>query len=359
MRYWFSKGNDLYKKYERHISSFALIVGFIFDNLTFRDASLSSQNIVFVSYILLAGMIIVFLHIIERREENFNNLHFWTVNAFQFILGNIFSSLLVFYSRGVSLQTSWPFLLILFLTLIGNEIFKKHFIIFSARIWSYFFVLLSFSMYFVPIIFKSVSVLSFVMANIVSVALIYLFVYLLYLINKEKVLQNKKIIISGIAVIVVVINILYFTKSIPPIPIALKQAELFHNLRFDKGNYSGEKEKNNFLSYFGIYKTIHITSGEPVYLLTGVFAPPLFRTNIIHEWQYYDDLKNRWVTASSIAIPVVGGREAGYRGFSFKQQTFSGLWRVNVLTPDKRFIGRVTFWIKMVSSPVPYHTVSS
>jgi hypothetical protein len=46
--------------------------------------------------------------------------------------------------------------------------------------------------------------------------------------------------------------------------------------------------------------------------------------------------------ADKIPIKVSGGREGGYRAYSFKQRLDPGEWRVDVESADGRIIGRVS-----------------
>ncbi|MFZ1503187.1 MAG: DUF2914 domain-containing protein, partial [Nitrospira sp.] len=45
--------------------------------------------------------------------------------------------------------------------------------------------------------------------------------------------------------------------------------------------------------------------------------------------------------ADRIALKISGGREGGYRAYTFKQGLDPGDWRVDVETEDGRVIGRV------------------
>ncbi|HQV47575.1 MAG TPA: DUF2914 domain-containing protein, partial [Nitrospira sp.] len=45
--------------------------------------------------------------------------------------------------------------------------------------------------------------------------------------------------------------------------------------------------------------------------------------------------------ADKIPLKIAGGREGGYRAYTFKQGLDVGDWRVDVETEDGRVIGRV------------------
>jgi hypothetical protein len=48
------------------------------------------------------------------------------------------------------------------------------------------------------------------------------------------------------------------------------------------------------------------------------------------------------VHADRIPLKISGGREGGYRAYSFKQRLDPGDWRIDVESQDGRIIGRVS-----------------
>ena len=77
--------------------------------------------------------------------------------------------------------------------------------------------------------------------------------------------------------------------------------------------------------------------------------PEVLRTR----WERFDEPTNKWVQVSTIRFPVVGGRDGGYRGFSFQPSVSGGKWRVNVETPQGRLIGRISFDVIEVAANPP------
>ncbi|MCF1193471.1 DUF2914 domain-containing protein, partial [Mangrovimonas sp. AS39] len=58
----------------------------------------------------------------------------------------------------------------------------------------------------------------------------------------------------------------------------------------------------------------------------------------------------KWVSGSKISFPIKGGRNEGYRGFSKKENVFSGKWRVDIETERGQVVGRVRFDIFIVDT---------
>src|SRR5438046_3026621 len=63
---------------------------------------------------------------------------------------------------------------------------------------------------------------------------------------------------------------------------------------------------------------IYRSPGERVYVFSAIFAPSGLSTIIFHEWQHYDENTKDWVTTNTEQFPIIGGRDGGYRGYSFK-----------------------------------------
>jgi hypothetical protein len=81
---------------------------------------------------------------------------------------------------------------------------------------------------------------------------------------------------------------------------------------------------------------------EPIYCFTAVFAPVDLNTIVYHHWFFRTNENNPFIHADRIPIKISGGREGGYRAYSFKQRLDAGDWRVDVETEDGRIVGRVS-----------------
>jgi hypothetical protein len=77
-----------------------------------------------------------------------------------------------------------------------------------------------------------------------------------------------------------------------------------------------------------------------------VFAPVRLETTIFHHWYHRPDKGGPFSPADRIPIRIQGGREGGYRAYTFKQGLSAGDWRVDVETEDGRVLGRVRFTVE-------------
>jgi hypothetical protein len=342
-----------FDKYERHISSAALIIGFVIDSLTLRRIDFLLENLVIISYLLIAGIGIIILNLYEGnivRGKFFEWMHRLLPTVIQFAFGGLFSAFLVFYFRSASFASAWPFVIILVGLLLGNELFKKYYQRMAFHLSIYFFSIFLFSIFYVPIFLGTMGDWVFVVSGLVSLALMSAFIFLLFTWVPERIRAGKRTFIWSIGSIFVVMNLLYFTNIIPPIPLSLKNIGVYYDISRVASGYRAVQERQE-KSFFDFSNTVHVIRGNPVYVFSAVFAPTTLSTTVVHHWQYYDEKKEDWVTATRSAFPIIGGRDGGYRGYSWKTAITPGLWRVNVETPRGQLIGRVKFRVEQVSEP--------
>lgn len=145
------------------------------------------------------------------------------------------------------------------------------------------------------------------------------------------------------------INFLYFTNLIPPIPLSLKNAGVYHSINKNVyGNYDVTYENNGWKDYFKLYPDFNKVAGMPIYAFSAIFSPTNLNINVIHEWQYFDKTNGKWITDMSINLSLIGGRDGGFRTYSMRSNLNPGKWRVNIKTERGQIIGRLKF--NLVSS---------
>lgn len=340
----------LFEKYERYASPMVFLAGFIIDNFTLTRIDLWFSNLILFSYLFIAGASIVLVHFIGGRQEERGfpgGILPFLPFAMQFAFGALFSGYFVYYTRSGAFAGSWPFFAALVFLLVGNEFFKKKYerVVFQTSI--FFTAVFSFAIFYLPVILHSMGAAVFVLSGIASLAVIALFISLLSRIAPAKTRGSKAVLLKSVFAIYVALNALYFTDSIPPVPLSLKNAGIYHFVaRTGGGNYIATGEARKWQDYFPWSETVfHRRENEPVYFFSAVFAPTKFNTPIFHEWQFYDEFKKEWITGDTIRFSIFGGRDGGYRGYSMKTGVWEGRWRVNVITDRGALLGRETFSI--------------
>lgn len=346
LRHW-------YNKYERYLIPGALILGFLLDFLTFQLINFDSALTILAVHLIIAGLGISFINLYDAdyfRKRLFPFLRVFMPLVVQFSFGAILSASILFYSFSGTLQSSWPFILVIIFLALANEIFKKHYTKPVFQFGVYFFCLFSFVILLLPYLIHVLGPMIFLLSGLVSVLLIALFIKLLWK-NVPKIRRQVKPISGVIIGTFVLMNFFYFLRIIPPFPLSLRSIDIYHHVeKTTQGNYSVLKEDKNVLDFFRFYEIFHkVSSGDEVYIFSSVFSPTNLNLEIIHEWQYLDS-KRKWQTVSSIPFPIIGGRKDGYRGYSLKRDLGEGKWRVNVKTTSGQIIGRIHF--KLIKSEI-------
>ena len=350
---------EKYDRYERHFSSISIVAGFIFDSLTFRRIDHLFEDIRMLSYLAIAAMSITLLSIIENKREGSagsrrgsSRIHSSALFALEFVFGGLFSAFFIFYFRSGPIMSSWPFLLIFLAFIIGNELLRERYLLFTFRMAVFFFALFSFCIFFLPILFGTMGPAIFIFSGFVSIAVVAVFIYFLNWLMPKRLAQSKTALKFFIGGLYFLLNILYFANIIPPIPLSLKDVGVFHYVeRTSTNTYTVVTEPHPWSDFAKRYEDFHLVVGSPVYVYSAVFAPTNLTTEIVHAWQFYDENKKSWTTVSEITYPIYGGHDNGYRGYSMKTNVSPGLWRVNIETVRGQVIGRVQFRVIDVDVP--------
>lgn len=341
---------------ERWISSLSLFGGFVFDALTLKRVDLFWENLWVGAHLGVAALGIILINLYENRKDHLSErvsriVHFWLIIIIQFAFGGLLSTFLVFYFRSGTLSASWPFLLVLATVFVFNELLKHHYtrLVFQTSVL--FVCIYSFAIFIVPVILHKIGTGAFILSGLFSLVILMFFVFGLWYISRERFRKSKKLLLLAIAGITVLINVLYFTNLIPPIPLSLKNAGVYHSLvRTTDGNYVVNGENYGFWGFFKSYEVFHEVGGQPIYVYSSIFSPTSLNTQIVHEWQHYDETTKKWVVSNKTKLSIVGGRDGGFRTYSIKTMTTPGLWRVDVKTLQGQTIGRIKFEVQNVDT---------
>jgi hypothetical protein len=341
---------ELFERYERRASALAIVCGLLIDTFTLHRIDLYLTNILLVFYLVLAAFSIALLNLHEAGRARWvsEGLHFSLLVAIQFALGGLFGRFLVYYARSGELFASWPFLLILAVLLVGNEFARKYYTLFVLQISLLFLAVFSFLIFFVPILLGKMGAMVFLLSGLLSLAVIVLFVAALRFFIPLRVNANLTALIVCVGSVFFFVNFLYYTNIIPPIPLSLSSAGVYHSLVRTPMGYQGSTEKKSWRDLFSFYDQVHLRPGSSLYAYSAVFAPTDFGTSVVHVWQHYDEKKDAWVDVGRVAFGIVGGRDGGYRGHSIKSNITPGWWRVNIQTLDGQIIGRIRFRVQKI-----------
>ncbi|MEK7614184.1 MAG: DUF2914 domain-containing protein [Patescibacteria group bacterium] len=339
------------KKHERHIGALAVVLGFVWDSLTFARPDQLLGNAVLVAYLVISAGGILFLAGYAKRGTAVPML---LLAMIQFAFGNLAGGFLVVYGRSGVFEGNYLFMLILGAFIIGNEFLRDKYSRVNFHISTWYFLSLLYFTLVVPMIFGRMGDGVFILSGIASLVTVGCFLIVLSVVSKKAVIGAFSKTFFSVAAIFIVFNALYFSNTIPPVPLSLRGIGMYHSVeRMAEGNYRATYEKPTWYEFSrDTNKIFNKFEGEDVYCFSSVFAPVKISTGINHRWEYYNDAIGKWQTTTLVSFPIVGGRDGGYRGYSQKSNPALGRWRCSVETTGGVLIGRTTFNVVARENPL-------
>ena len=349
---WINKA--FFIKHERLISFIAFIAGFIFDGLTLTYVDLFEASFILALYLLVIFVCIIVFNAIGVRgvRSSFSMwVHRLIPYVIQFMFGTLFNASFIFYTVSAELSTSWPFILLVAAVVLINEIYRKRHEQLTFQMVIFFMATFLFLAFAIPLHSGKLGTGAFVLSGFFSLVIL---AFLAYLLNKfctNRFNEKRELRIFAVGLIYVLINVCYFANLIPPIPLALKQIGVYHSITKIGNDYLVTYEKTpKYFFWQKESRVLHLASGEGAYVWSAVFAPGTLSVPIVHEWRRFDPSSNKWVTVSEVEFPIIGGRDGGYRGYSFIKGITEGKWRTFIKTLNDQHLGNISFEVVRASS---------
>ena len=305
----------------------AFIGGFLWDALTLGRTIKPSDLLILLGYLVAAGGILVAI----GREVTFRGSQYLNT-ALQFLFGGIFSALFIFYFLSSSSLPGYLFVVLLAALLIGNEFLETAY---SELTLSWAFFTLCATMFFnfaLAHLFRSISTFWFYLGTLLAV--------LLVIVLRRTATRETSSIKPALAVAIAMI-VLHVFNVIPPVPLVKKEMLIAHAVRRTARGYDVTYESPGWRFWRASSDTFHRPASEAVYCFTSVFVPNGIRTTIRHRWEYFAN--DEWHTADLRSFTIAGGRQAGYRGYTYKSNITPGVWRVTAESESGAAIGIVQF----------------
>lgn len=337
---------QFYHRHERLGPPLFFFGGVAWDATTLQRIDAWFDNLFLLAYLALLGGLVMLVALDRHhrlRHPRLRQWRDWFLPAIQFLAGALFSAYVIYYSQSASWTTS-AFLIVLIGLLVANEFIwgtaPNLYVLFGA----YFLACTTFFIFFLPVLTGTMGPSIFWASSLISLAIVG---GMLMLLQRWIALHGLPMVgLAGLAIgLFGIFHLFYWQNWIPPVPLALRAGGVYHDVEVTNGAYELTGELHPwYRAAFGT-PAFHRAPGDTVFCFAAVFAPTELQTKIAHHWQFYDDVHNRWTTTDRIAYDVKGGRNRGYRGYTFKQNLWPGRWRVDVKTPDGLLIGRIPFRI--------------
>jgi hypothetical protein len=326
----FEAARSRFLKLKPYLPATCFVGGFTWDNLTLVRVDNRLDMAIFGAYLLLAGAAIV---LIGRRARFRFSEHLPL--AVQFFFGGLFSSFFVYYFKSASSLPAFLFMLVLLVLLVGNEFLEKR--LGDIRLAVVLYAMASF-MYLnaiVPVLLRRMNALTFILALLLAASLFALVRYLA---------GPGRVPIAPTAALYGFLTLAYFVNVIPPVPLARKHMGVYRSIERSEGTYRCAYEKPPWYRFGRRQeKRYRWAAGDTVYCFSSVFAPTELRKKIFHHWYFRAEGASGWRETDRMGYALTGGRDEGYRGYTYKCHVRPGRWKVALKTGTGKTVGVVRF----------------
>jgi hypothetical protein len=345
-----------FERYKKYFPLFSFTGGFLWDSFTLTRIDRLSDNFILLGYILALSILILLVNLLEYeiiRKPFLLKYQQWYPLGIQFFVGGLFSSYVVFYFQSAALTKNWLFLGILIILLISNEFLEKRLTNIFLQIGLLFLLSFSFFIFFIPVITGWMNTFIFILSGMMGVLYSGGIVYVLYK-NFNIIPINKfRKILGIIAGLYLIINLFYYFNLIPPVPLSLKNGGIYHYVAKQNSEYKLKFKQPRWYQFWKKSDDpFFYTQGDTVFCFTSVFAPTRLTKRIFHLWQVYHLRQEKWLVTDKQGYDISGGREGGYRGYTYKLNVTPGRWRVDVITEENQILGRINFKIEQVDTKI-------
>ncbi len=324
--------------------------GFLFDALTIIRIDSLLDLLIQAFYL---AMITIFLIQQIRLEKGLWQpgpfvSRFWhyETEIIHFFYGGLLSAYVILYFKSTTGPRSFVFLGLTFLLMFANEMPQVKEAGSRLRLGLHAFCLVSFLNYLIPIIFGRMGVWTFALAVIVTaIGSYYLVKYIAGLTPDNQ--REKYLLGWAPAVALSLVVGLYVLKWIPPVPLSMQYAGIFHKIEREGTQFRLTYPKPPFYMFWKKDSRPFLAREHDVaYCFVRVFAPRRFTQQIYMQWSVQDPVSKKYTVADRIPLAISGGRGEGFRGYGAKSNYSPGRYRVEVMTNDDRVIGQISFEIK-------------
>lgn len=335
----------LYKRYEKIAPAIFFALGFVFDIFTLGPIDSTRILIQHGVYLLIIFVVLgmEFRHSQGRfrPEGRFERTWEYSEALVHFLLGALLNAYLIFFFKSASLSTSYGFLILMLVLLMGNEL--PYFRRFGLALRSALFALClsSYCLCLVPILLGFIGKGPFAGGLILSVTLC-LVGSLWWFCGPS----SWPALIRQYQVPVLLVHAifagLYVVHALPPVPLSINFMGIYHGVDKEGDRYRLEYTRPFWKFWERGDQTFLAREGDKLYGFASIFSPAGFEEQVKVRWLRYHE-KLGWQTQDVIPFQTKGGRAQGYRGYTVKEYYSPGEWRFQVETTDGREIGRLYF----------------
>lgn len=334
------------KTHEKKLMPAFLFLGFIVDYITLNRVDTIFDNAIIITYILLTGAVVFVSHYLTYVQPKLplrlKKASIFLPFLLQFAYGGLLSGITIFYYHSTSLLTL-PFLLVLIVLFIGNDILHQRYPKLSFQILVLGIAIVAYSILIIPVLVGHISWFVFLLGLCIGTLITWGYSNLFQTYIPQLYYQFAQKIKIIIVLIFALFLFMYTVNILPPVPLSLKSAGIYSSIiRVSSDNYSfTEFEKPWYIFWRETPRTIDHEG--PVFVFASVFAPRNFSETLYHTWSWYNPTSQEWEQTDRIPMGIIGGRSEGFRGYTQKNRLIDGKWRVDITNKKGQIIDRISF----------------
>lgn len=341
---------------QKYIPILFFMGGFIFDSLTLGRIDRVYDTVVLWSHMTLLSITLYFYNTVDNERWEGSLIRRYSEYfplLIQFFFGALSSAFVIYFFRSVSMSKTVFFFILLVLLLFANEFLKKKISNKYLQFSVYFFISFTFFAFMIPTLIRQMNTFIFIISGLVSLGCTLALIRFIYRSSPGTRAEiSLKKLIGLILSIYITINVFYAFNLIPPVPLALDTGLVAHEVRKVNNEYIVTYEKSPWYIFWRKHDTsLHRQADQRVYVFTSVFAPTNLKKSVFHRWKHYNPETGKWEVTDDIGFKVTGGRDRGFRGYTYKSNLREGQWEVEVITEEELVLGVVDFVIKNTSEP--------
>ena len=322
----------------------AFLAGFVWDALTLGQRVRPLDLWRLSAFLLGAGILLLWLARRESRPpttppgkgegaSSLANLR-WQAPylLLQFFFGGIFSALFILYFKSSGHLGTFLSTAVLGTLLVANEFAGKRYEHRFTLLWALFalnaILLANFAL---PLALGRIEARWFYLSTAMGIAL----AHGLHLLSPGRPGHiGPAWVIAGVLVLASATNL------IAPVPLVNQGIAVGHDPAHRDSPFSVAIEAPaNWQFWRDQSATVHLQPRERLYAVSAVFAPFGVSAVLAHRWEKRE--QDGWRVVYRNEFRSTGGRERGFRGYSWVIQPTPGDWRFTVETRDGRTIGSV------------------
>lgn len=357
-----SRFRNYIRRHKKYLPVIFFFGGFIFDTLTLGPIDKIYGLTILCLYMISLTIVLYLYNLVDdgKWENTFlERYQIYFPLAIQFFFGGLASAYVIYFSRSVSLSKTIIFFIILLILLFANETLKRRISNKYLQFSIYFFVSFTFFTFMIPVFIREMSTTIFIFSGLVSLFVTFLLIIIIYRKSPSTrvEIRIRKLILIILA-IYGTINTFYFTNLIPPVPLALDAGIVAHDVQVEDDNYVVTYQSDDWYVFWRDYRLQFIIQpDERVFVFTSIFAPTEIKKSIFNRWRWYNESTKNWEMSDNISYKITGGRDNGFRGYTYKDNVKPGFWKVDVTTKEGLVLGVINFEIIIDTNLTPKHLV--